>query len=91
MKTNIMMELASYHGLEYLDANPTAEQVTLVLHRGGSSGRVGLPFAQLLPDWRMIAPSLRGHGRNPLPTASADVCGQDVRARLDHLGVAQLE
>jgi hypothetical protein len=75
-----------YGGLEYLEVNPEAERVALVLHWGGASGRVGLPFAALLPGWRVIAPSLRGHGRKPLPAVPVDVSGQDVAKLLAHLG-----
>jgi pimeloyl-ACP methyl ester carboxylesterase len=71
--------------------NPEAERVALVLHWGGASGRVGLPFAELLPGWRVIAPSLRGHGRKPLPAVPADVSGQDVAKLLAHLGIARLD
>jgi pimeloyl-ACP methyl ester carboxylesterase len=84
------MSLFTYQGLEYLDSNPAAEQTALVLHWGGASARVGLPFAHLLPDWRIIGPSLRGHGRNPPPTASAETCGHDVLDLLDHLGDAHI-
>jgi pimeloyl-ACP methyl ester carboxylesterase len=85
------MQLAVYKQLEYLDANPTAARVILVLHWGGASAQVGVPFAYLLSGWRVIAPSLRGHGRNPLPTASADLCGQDVLDLLDHLGITRVD
>lgn len=85
------MMLATHNGMEYLDTNPTAKRVALLLHWGGASARVAVPFAHLLPDWRVIAPSLRGHGRNPLPTASADVCGQDVLDLLHHLGIKRLD
>ncbi len=85
------MSLPTYEGLEYLDANPGAERVALVLHWGGASARVGLPFAHLLPGWRVLAPSLRGHGRNPRPTAPADVCGADVCALLRHLGITRID
>ncbi len=83
--------MRTHNGLEYLEVHPSAERVALVLHWGGASGRVGLPFAELLPDWRVIAPSLRGHGRNPLPTAPVDVCGEDVADLLAHLGIAHLD
>jgi pimeloyl-ACP methyl ester carboxylesterase len=84
------MPFFTYQGLEYLDSNPTAGQTMLVLHWGGASARVGLPFAHLLPDWRIIAPSLRGHGRNPPPTASAQICARDVLDVLAHLSVTQV-
>ena len=62
-----------------------------MLHWGGASARLGLPFAHLLPGWRVLAPSLRGHGRSPPPVAAADVCGQDVLRLLRHLGVTRLD
>jgi pimeloyl-ACP methyl ester carboxylesterase len=60
-------------------------------HWGGASARLGLPFAHLLPAWRVIAPSLRGHGRNPPPVAAANRCGQDVLRLLRHLGVRHID
>ncbi len=86
-----MPPLTIFDGLEYLDANPAGERHALVLHWGGASARLGLPFAHLLPAWRIVAPSLRGHGRNPPPTASADLCGQDVLRLLRHLGITHFD
>ena len=86
-----MFSSVSFEGLEYLDANPTAERVALVLHWGGASARLGLPFAHLLPAWRVVAPSLRGHGRNPPPTVAVDVSSQDVLALLRHLGLTHVD
>lgn len=83
--------MQTYGGLEYLEVNPSAERVALVLHWGAASGRVGLPFAELLPGWRVIAPSLRGHGRNPQPAVPVDISGEDVAELLAHLGVARLD
>lgn len=85
------MDLDTFDGLEYLDANSASPHIALVLHWGGASGRLGLPFARLLPEWRVIAPSLRGHGHNPPPTASADTCAEDVARLLDHLNIHSIE
>ena len=86
-----MTPLSTFDGLEYLDTDPLGERVALVVHWGGGSARLGLPFAHLLPGWRVLAPSLRGHGRNPLPVVAADVCGQDVQRLLRYLGVTRLD
>ena len=86
------MDTPYRHGeVEYLDANPDAPRIALVMHWGGASGRLGLPFAHLLPDWRIIAPSLRGHGHTTLPVADVETCAADVLALLDHLGVRHID
>jgi pimeloyl-ACP methyl ester carboxylesterase len=87
--------LKSYHDLEYLDTaaatgSPDAP-VALILHWGGASGRIGLPFARLLPGWRIVAPSLRGHGQNRFPTASVEVCAHDVLDLLRQLDLERID
>lgn len=86
------METFTHFGdIEYLDANLDASRVALVMHWGGASGRLGLPFAHLLPGWRIIAPSLRGHGHTTLPAADVETCAADVLVLLDHLGVCHID
>ncbi len=86
-----METLGRFGDIEYLDANQHAQRVALVMHWGGASGRLGLPFAHLLPDWRIIAPSLRGHGHTTLPAADVETCAADVLALLAHLGVRHID
>lgn len=86
-----MHTLSRHGGIEYLDANSDAPHIALVLHWGGASGRLGLPFAHLLQDWRIIAPSLRGHGHTSLSAAGVETCATDVLALLEHLGVRNID
>lgn len=49
-----MIELESYNGLEYLDANPQAERVALALHWGWL-------FGARWPTLRLITAGLAHH------------------------------
>lgn len=80
-----------YDGLEYYESNAKARDIALVLHWGGASGRLGLPFAHLLPGWRVIAPSLPGHGRTRRPVAPIDTCAADILALLARLGITHIQ
>lgn len=85
------MKRHMYDGLEYYESNSKARDIALVLHWGGASGRLGLPFAHLLPGWRVIAPSLPGHGRTRRPVVPIDTCAADVLALLARLSIAHIQ
>src|SRR5581483_202586 len=43
--------------------------------------------SRMPPDWRWIAPDLRGHGEAPIDDCTMDRCAADLVALWDHLGV----
>lgn len=72
---------------------PTGEPV-LLLHGNGPNWRQFEPQLAALADrWRVLAPSLRGHGASTVPAEpspadfSLERLAADVAALLDHLGV----
>lgn len=43
--------------------------------------------SRMPPEWRWIAPDLRGHGEAPIDDCTMDRCAADLVALWDHLGV----
>ncbi len=65
----------------------------LLLHGGlGIGGDWRLVFPSDPPEYRVIVPDLRGHGRSTNPTGRFTFrqCARDVAALLDHLGVERV-
>jgi 3-oxoadipate enol-lactonase len=80
--------------LEVAGAGPRDAPPVVFLHGNGPSCRQFAPqFATLTDRYRLIAPSLRGHGRSDMPNAptvedfTVARLAEDVLAVLDHLEV----
>lgn len=78
--------------LEYATSGPQDAPPVLLLHGNGPNWRQFTPQLDSLADrWRVIAPSLRGHGRSTLPPEptredlTVERLAADVLALLDHL------
>ncbi len=81
--------------LEYATSGPRDAPTVLLLHGNGPNWRQFTPQLDSLADrWRVIAPSLRGHGRSTLPheptreDLTVERLAADVLALLDHLDVS---
>ncbi len=61
----------------------------LLLHGFTGSGRSWQELAEMLPDWRIIAPDLPGHGKTDPPAGAMPEVARDLVALLDRLGVSK--
>ncbi len=88
------LDVAKDVTLEYATSGPPDAPAVLLLHGNGPNWRQYEPQLDSLADrWRVIAPSLRGHGGSSLPPEptrqdlTVKRLADDVLALLDHLDV----
>ncbi|TVR33069.1 MAG: alpha/beta fold hydrolase [Nitriliruptor sp.] len=88
------IRVTSEVSLEVASAGPDHAPPVVFVHGNGSNCRQFAPqFATLAERYRLIAPSLRGHGRSDTPSAptlegfTVARLAEDVLAVLDHLEV----
>ena len=91
------VEVAAGVRLEVATSGPSGAPVVLLLHGNGPNWRQFEPqLASLADRWRVVAPSLRGHGASTLPSEptrtdlTVERLAADVLVLLDHLHVERV-
>lgn len=90
------IELSPELNIHYIDINPQAERVILLLHglgADGSSWQLQFPILETL-GYRILAPDTRGFGKSTYPKdspASIQVAAHDFVLLAEKLGISQLD